>query len=211
MTKREIAESAIRNAIETGLYKPGQVISQRQIGEDLGLSVTPIREAIIELCSNGVVARHSHHSIKVTEIDGDKLADIFRVRHLLEEEAMALAVEHIQPEDIERLKKLNGKLAAIKDFAETSEINKLDKEFHRIVFSACQNEALLWSIDRVNLSFPMYALWREPGRIETSIAEHDEIIASLEAKDVERSIAAQRQHLSDDLKATIGYVQTMTI
>ncbi len=49
MTKREVAEAFIRNAIETGIYRPGQLISQRQIEEDLGLKVTPIREAIIVL------------------------------------------------------------------------------------------------------------------------------------------------------------------
>ena len=63
-TKHEIAAERIRNAVETGFYRPGQVVSQRQIAENLGLSVTPIREAIIELSAAGLIERHSHRSIK---------------------------------------------------------------------------------------------------------------------------------------------------
>ncbi|MBO9420761.1 GntR family transcriptional regulator [Labrenzia sp. R4_2] len=89
LSKREIAELAIRNAIETGLYRPGQVVSQRQISDDLGLSVTPIREAVLVLTSNGIVEKHKHQSIKVSEVNSDRLRQLFAVRYMIEKKPFA--------------------------------------------------------------------------------------------------------------------------
>lgn len=207
LTKREIAEMAIRNAIETGLYQPGQVISQRQIGENLGLSVTPIREAIIELCSTGIVARHSHQSIKVTEIDPQRLRDIFHVRRLLEEEAIGLCVRFVDEDFIHRLREINRRIESLVDTPDRNTVNALDREFHKTVFAACRNEALVWAIDQVKSSFPMYALWGEPGRLAISVDEHNILIGALERRDVEGSILAQRAHLARGLDETIAYLK----
>ena len=209
-TKREIAELSIRNAIETGLYKPGQVISQRQIGEDLGLSVTPIREAILVLSSNGIVERHSHHSIKVTEMDSDRLRRIFHVRRLLEEEAIDLAVENSDTALIAKLRALNAQLEVMVDHPQPGLVNDLDRAFHTAIFAASENEALVWTIDRVKSSFPMYALWREPGRLAISVHEHRNLIAALEAKNKSDAIAAQRAHLEGGLQATIAFVSRLS-
>ena len=209
LTKREIAELSIRNAIETGLYKPGQVISQRQIGEDLGLSVTPIREAIIVLASNGIVERHSHHSIKVSDIDPKQLRNLFHVRRLLEEEAIALCVRHVDDALVAKLTDINEKLKALVDSPKHNLINALDREFHTAVFSAAKNDALVWAIDRIKSSFPMYALWREPGRLAISVAEHDALIKCLAARDRKGAVAAQRAHLNNGLEATLAFVSRL--
>ena len=209
LTKREIAELSIRNAIETGLYKPGQVISQRQIGEDLGLSVTPVREAIIVLASNGIVERHSHHSIKVSDIDPEKLRDLFHVRRLLEEEAIALCIQHLDDALIAKLTDINERLRALIDSPGHNLVNALDREFHTAIFTASKNEALVWAIDRIKSSFPMYALWREPGRLAVSVAEHDALIKRLAARDGKAAVAAQRAHLSNGLEATLAFVSRL--
>ncbi len=209
LTKREVAELSIRNAIETGLYKPGQIISQRQITEDLGLSVTPIREAILVLSSNGIVERHSHHSIRVTEMGPDRLRDIFHVRRLLEEEAVALCIEHVDDALIARLRDLNGRLEAMVEAPRPRLVNTLDREFHTAIFATSRNEALVWAIDRVKSSFPMYALWREPGRLAVSVREHSRLISSLAARDREAVVAAQRAHLDGGLLATVAFVERM--
>ena len=206
LTKREIAEQLIRNAIETGLYKPGQVISQRKIGEDLGLSVTPIREAILVLSSNGIVERHSHHSIKVTEMDAARLHQIFHVRQLLEEEAIGLAAAHADAALIAKLRALNAQLEVMVAHPQPGLVNDLDRAFHTAIFGASQNEALVWAIDRVKSSFPMYALWREPGRLGVSVREHKGLIAALEAGDRAGAVAAQQAHLRGGLEATIAFI-----
>lgn len=207
LTKREVAELSIRNAIETGKYKPGQVISQRQIVEDFGLSVTPIREAILVLSGNGIVQRHKHHSIKVTEIDSTRLREIFAVRQMLEEQAVRWTAAACNAQLVTRLKRLNRQLEAHIADPVPEQINLLDRAFHGHIFEACGNQALVWTIDRVKSSFPMYALWNEPGRIETSISEHWCLIEAFEKNDQEAAAHAQVGHLSNGLKATIAYLE----
>lgn len=205
-TKREVAEARIRNAIETGRYQPGQVISQRRLVEDLGLSVTPIREAILVLSSTGIVERHSHHSIKVSEISPDRLRQIFRVRRLLEEDAIGLAAQRATAPLIERLTRLNAELIELVADPQTAEVNRIDRAFHTEIFRASDNDALVWSIDKVKSSFPMYALWLEPGRLATSVTEHQQLIEALASRDPARCVAAQRAHLANGLEATIDYL-----
>ncbi|WP_305985581.1 GntR family transcriptional regulator [Roseibium sp. MMSF_3544] len=207
LSKREIAEISIRNAIETGLYKPGQVVSQRQISEDLGLSVTPIREAILVLTSNGIVERHKHQSIKVSEVNSEKLRQLFSVRHMIEEEAVRLAATNADDTLVGELQRLNDMLSKCSEETDPEEINSLDRRFHGLVFGASGNEALVWTIDRVKSSFPMYALWREPGRVATSAHEHQQIIDALRERDGEKAASAQRMHLSKGLDATIVYLE----
>lgn len=199
LTKREVAEIAIRNAIETGLYKPGQVISQRQIAEDLGLSVTPIREAVLVMMGNGIVDRHKHHSIKVCEIDEKRLREIFSVRRILEQQAVRLAAANMTPEIIARLDRLNRMLDIMEAGDDPATINPIDREFHQTIFAAAGNEALIWTIDKVKSSFPMYALWGESGRIGKSVAEHRDLIEALGAGDAEASAEVQGRHLANGL------------
>jgi len=209
LTKREAAELSIRNAIETGQYKPGQVISQRQIVEDLGLSVTPIREAILVLSSNGIVERHKHHSIKVSEIDADRLRQIFEVRHMLEERAVREAAVKRGGMVPGQLRSLNGALEPFARAPVPAEINRLDRAFHTLIFSSCGNDALVWAIDQVKSSFPMYALWNEPGRVETSVAEHWALVEAIDAQDPDAAALAQKRHLANGLEATIAYLEKL--
>ena len=188
---------------------PGQVISQRQIEEDLGLSVTPIREAILVLSSNGIVERHKHHSIKVSEIDPDSLRDLFEVRKQLEERAVRLATAHRTDAMVAELRRLNERLEHYTSAPVATDINVIDRAFHTLIFEASGNKALMWTIDKVKSSFPMYALWNEPGRMATSVAEHRRLIEALETGDQDAAAAAQLDHLSNGLEATIAYLKRL--
>lgn len=203
-TKRELAAEDIRNAIETGFYQPGQLVSQRQISEDLGLSVTPIREAIIQLSATGIIERHSHHSIKVKEVNAERLGGIYYVRSLLEEEALKLSFGNIGGQTVHELKEINLAMAALIDSDLLNQIHSLDRQFHHAIFSECRNEALISSIEFVKSSFSVYALWRSPGRVAVSVEEHDELIWCLEARDLAGFIRAHRTHLETGLKAATG-------
>ena len=209
MTKREVAEVSIRNAIETGMYRPGQVISQRQIGEDLGLSVTPVREAIIVLTGNGIVERHSHHSIKVSEMNPERLTEIFHVRQMLEVEAVRLTAAKCEASLVSRLTKINKQLEIQINEPELPTVNTLDRSFHNNIFEACGNPTLSWTIHRLKSSFPMYALWSEEGRIQTSVNEHWILIEAFGANDPDAAASAQITHLSNGLVATISYLERL--
>jgi DNA-binding GntR family transcriptional regulator len=203
-TKREFAAEAIRNAIENGFYQPGEVVSQRRLSEDLSLSVTPIREAIIQLAAIGLIQRHSHHSIKVKDVDAIRLSNMYRVRMMLELEAVRLAFKHIKKPTIDELKRINSQLKQLIKVPELEKINSLDRQFHYVVFSHADNEALTSCIEFIKSSFSFYALWSRKGRLALSVTEHAQFIEKLEAADLKGSIEAHRRHLESGLQAALS-------
>jgi DNA-binding GntR family transcriptional regulator len=207
-TKREFAAEAIRSAIQNGFYHPGEVVSQRRISEDLDLSVTPIREAIIQLAATGLIERHSHHSIKVKEVDGKRLSDIYRTRMLLELDAIRLGFHNIKRPTIMELKQINGQLKQLLKSPELDKINSLDRQFHYIAFAQSRNEALISCIEFIKSSFSFYALWSRPDRLARSVAEHSRFVARLEDRDLEGCIEAHRQHLESGLEAALSTAAT---
>jgi len=158
------------------------------------------------LSSNGIVGRHSHHSIKVSEMDPDRLRRLFHVRRLIEEEAISLCIDRVDAALIDNLRVINGELEAMITAPRPERINALDRAFHTAIFATCGNDALVWTIDRVKSSFPMYALWREPGRLAVSVNEHKTLIDRLAAHDRDGAVAAQRAHLDGGLEATIAFL-----
>lgn len=202
-TKREFAAEAIRNAIENGFYQPGEVVSQRRLMEDLSLSVTPIREAIIHLAATGLVERHSHHSIKVKDVDAVRLSDIYRVRRMLELDAVRLSFKNIRKPTIDELKRINGQLKQLIRTPELEKINSLDRQFHYVVFSQANSEALTSCIEFIKSSFSFYGLWSQKGRLAQSVSEHAQFIENLEAGDVKGCVEAHRRHLESGLQAAL--------
>src|SRR5258708_39112884 len=102
-TKRDAVVDTLREAIRSGRYAPGQSLRQVQLVQDLGLSSTPAREAVLELLARGVLVQESHRSVRVAELDLDRLRDIYRVRALLETEAARLGIAKISDDGTEHM------------------------------------------------------------------------------------------------------------
>ena len=83
-TKRELAAEVLREAILSGRYGPGERLRQNQIARELGLSATPVREALRELHAQGLVVHESRRSVRVAEVDLDDLRELYAVRSVLE-------------------------------------------------------------------------------------------------------------------------------
>src|SRR5215470_11951219 len=94
-TKREVALTSLENAIRLGRYTPGQPLRQFQLVKDLGVGSTPVREAVLELLARGILVQESHRSVRVAELDLDRLRNIYRVRALLETEAARVGTARI--------------------------------------------------------------------------------------------------------------------
>jgi len=207
-TKREFAVQKLRLAIETGFYGPGQILRQWQICEDLDLGVTPVREAIIQLCASGLIERSSHHSVKVKDIDIKRLRDIYHVRRLLEEEAITLSVKNNGKALVAPLKTINRQMKALLKSDQLEKIHLLDHQFHDTVFAGSHNAALIAAIDHIKSSFSVYALWKSPGRLAVSVDEHARFIDSLEKGDLAGCVEAHRNHLESGLTAATTVART---
>src|SRR5437660_12738983 len=128
-TKREAAIDTLREAIRSGRYAPGQSLRQVQLVQDLGLSSTPAREAVLELLARGVLVQESHRSVRVAELDLDRLRDIYRVRALLETEAARLGTAKISDQEIERMRSLLQQMIDAKRKGDLETANRADCDF----------------------------------------------------------------------------------
>jgi DNA-binding GntR family transcriptional regulator len=202
-TKREHAANAIRRAIHNGKYRPGDVISQKRLQEELDLSLTPLREAVIQLGAIGIIERHTHHSIRIPAIDRTQLTHTYEVRALLELEAIRLAVKNATKALVTELSSINDQLRSMLNTQQLEDVDRLDRRFHYVLFAASGNGPLVEAIAFTKRNFTSYALWNTPGRLETSIRDHDDIIAAVDARDLHTAVHLHGDHLRRGLEAAL--------
>jgi len=206
MTKRELAISTLREAIRSGRYAPGQALSQAQLMQDLGFGSTPVREAILKLLAQGILVQESHHSVRVAELDLQRLRDIYRARTLLETEAARVATECISDADIEYMGELLGRMEKSKLADDLDAVARVDSEFHHVLYTASPNVVILNLIKQLSDSFPGNILWNIPGRVAASLAEHREILDALRMRDSSLVASAITRHLMSGLATLESYI-----
>lgn len=129
----------LRDRIIFAEYYPGQVLPISELAEDLGVSATPIREALVCLENEGLVHRVPNSSARVKEISLQDLRDIFELRLILVEQIGILAAQRIDEGELEKLQDLLRKFA---DARESINVMQLDAQLHDVVYDATKNRAL---------------------------------------------------------------------
>src|ERR1700722_8216857 len=138
-TKREVAVDSLQNAIRVGRYAPGQPLRQFQLVKDLGIGSTPVREAILELLARGILVQESHRSVRVADLDLDRLRNIYRVRALLETEAARLGTARISDDAIARMRALVQQMGVAKRKGDMESAIEADYSFREILYAASEN------------------------------------------------------------------------
>jgi len=205
-TKREIAIDTLRTAINSGRYAPGQSLRQVQLVKDLGLGSTPVREAVLELLARGILVQESHHSVRVAELDLDRLRDIYRVRALLETEAAQLGTAKIADEAIGVMKTQLQHMGEGKRAGNIDAVAAADMNFRHTLFAAAGNQILFDLIEQTWNLFPGNILWNIPGRIAQSIKEHRTILDAVVQRDPTAAGYAVENHLLSALAALEAHV-----
>jgi DNA-binding GntR family transcriptional regulator len=205
-TKREFAIGALRDAIQSGRYAPGQQLRQTQLMADLGLGSTPVREAVLELLARGVLVQESHHSVRVAELDLPRLRNIYRVRCLLETEAAKLGTAKISEAGLAAMATQLRRMEAGMGAGDVAEAARADLEFRRVLYAAAENPILLDFIDQAWLSFPGSILYGIPGRLAQSIKEHHQILDAVSGRDPTAAGFCIENHLLGALEVLEDYV-----
>jgi DNA-binding GntR family transcriptional regulator len=129
----------LRNRIIFAEYYPGQVLPISELAEDLGVSATPIREALVCLDNEGLVHRVPNSSARVKEISLQDLRDIFELRLILVEQVGILAAQRIDKGELAKLQDLLGKFVGAR---ESLNVMQVDAQLHDVVYDATKNRAL---------------------------------------------------------------------
>ena len=187
----------LEHDILVGKYERGEVLTEMKLCEELGVSRTPVREAIRKLELEGLVVMIPRKGAEVASITEKDLRDVLEVRCALEELAAQLACEKITEEGVVKLEEsVEGFKKAIQTKDLTTIVEK-DVAFHDIIFQIGENERLIQIVN--NLREQMYRYRNEYIKDEsyhdTLIKEHETIVDSIKKKDVELTKQALRSHI----------------
>ncbi|MGB9812917.1 MAG: GntR family transcriptional regulator [Thermovenabulum sp.] len=194
---REIVFQALREAIISGELKPGERLMEVQLAEEMGVSRTPVREAIRKLELEGLVVMVPRKGAYVAGLSMKDAADVFEVRQSLEGLAAALAAERITDEEIEALERI---LLEINDAAEKNDLNLIiqkDAEFHNILFKASRNDKLVQIINNLKEQIDRFRIqsFENPGRLKKLVEEHKKIVEAISERNVEKAKKLAEEHI----------------
>jgi len=190
---RDQAYLVLRDAIVSGVLAPGEQLRDGELAARVGLSRTPVREALARLTDEGLVESKPHAYTRVTPLDRRECRDAYVVVRALQELAVREAVPRLAPAALDAMRTANQRFAAALDAADVDAALAADDEFHGALLTASGNRALFLAIERLLPQIRRLERLRFgslPGR--RSVRDHDEITAACEAGDVERAVALTR-------------------
>lgn len=209
MPLRDIVFHTLRKAIITGELPPGERLMETQLGEKLGVSRTPIREAIRKLELEGLVIMVPRKGAQVAQFTQKDIKDVLEVRASLEALAARLACERMDERSFLRLQLVNTEYEyAAKEKDIETMINK-DVEFHEIIFNATQNDKLVQMFGNLGEQVHRFRI-AYLKNIDESMAvhkEHSEILQALRDRDPKKAATLATTHIETQCESIIRYIQ----
>lgn len=207
---RDVVFNTLRQAILRGELQPGERLLEIHLADKLGVSRTPIREAIRKLELEGLVLMIPRKGAVVAEITEKSLRDVLEVRRALEELAMKLACEKILNEEIEELKVVAKEFEDALKTGDVTVYAEADVKFHDIIYRTTDNQRLIQLL--YNLREQMYRyrveyLKRDDSH-DTLLAEHQYIIETLEKRNADEAIKAICAHIDNQVTAVADTIRT---
>lgn len=207
---RDVVFNTLRQAILRGELKPGERLMEIQLANKLGVSRTPIREALRKLELEGLVNMVPRKGAEVADITEKSLRDVLEVRKALEELSVQLACEKITEEEIEELKRVAERFKDTLDDQDVTKIAEADVAFHDVIYTATDNQKLILLLN--NLREQMYRYRVEYLKKEEAypqlIAEHEELIDNISKRNKEEATRIMCEHIDNQVATVINVIHT---
>lgn len=176
-TKAGYAAESIRSAIRHGQLAPGERIDMDALTAKLGMSPTPIREALRSLEAEGLVTNEPHRGMRVTEFSAGVAAELYLLRAEIEGLATRLAVPRLSNDEIAQLRRLEIRRHDAMARGDMEESSSLNHEWHMGLYRVAMDTPYLAEfIGRLWNAFPWATSWKIPGRSQRSLYDHDAIM-----------------------------------
>lgn len=190
----------LRQAILTSMMKPGERLNVEELAQKLGVSLTPVRQAIQQLANEGLIDIKPRSGTFVASLSVRDVEETFDIRCALECLAAEKAVENVSRDEIRRLKELLKSLKKIIRNDEDRKAHERDNvEFHQILIRASGNQRLTEMYEELNAHIKIARIHRGerdwPSRQAEEQAEHERIVTALENRDAQELVNAMRQHI----------------
>lgn len=206
---RDIVFKTLREAIITGDLKPGERLMEIRLANEMGVSRTPVREAIRKLELEGLVQMTARKGAEVAPINARDLKEVLEIRRVLEGLACQLACMHTTRKEIDEFTAINEEIAQAIQEDDAEQIARLDAHFHERICILSGNKRLATLLNQLKEHIYRYRLEYiiELKNKHTIIDEHKRIIQDLEQqnpkavkKDIEQHIEAQEKYILHSLE-----------
>ena len=208
---REVVCETLREAIRKGVLKPGERLMEIQLAEELGVSRTPVREAIRKLELEGYVIMMPRRGTYVANLSIRDVNEVFEIRTSLDSLASGLAAERITDEELERLQRL---LVMIGEYIEENNMEKIvetDTEFHDILYQASRNTRLVGIIFNLREQLTRFRAtsMAYPGRLKETLEEHRHLVEAIAQGDALEAQHAAEEHMEKSEQTLLTSMEVM--
>ncbi len=196
----ESAYAALLDALRGGTFQPGDRLREEDVAEQLGLSRTPVREALRRLESDGIVEHRPRIGAVIRSLSHTEIVELYEMRMVLERTASEMAAKHGSTAEFDALDDLNDQIEALRDHpAQGAAINQ---DFHRGLYLAGRNRFLMEAARALNNSLLLLGptTYTDPARIDVVVRQHRSIVSALRDGDAEAAGAAAEAHLQTSLR-----------
>ncbi|MFN7002227.1 MAG: Ldh family oxidoreductase [Roseinatronobacter sp.] len=206
----DLAREEIRTRIITGSFQMGRKLRENDLAELLGMSKSPIREALLQLESEGLIEMPPDRTAHVFSMEPANISELGELRLMLEREALTLAMVRNRPKLIAALEAVLAQMADSLKSGDDARYRMLDLEFHSAVFEASENSYLRKTY--MMLAFRIQALRnllsRDAGLNQISFADHEGLIAAIKADDRDRALDLLQKHIGETTRNYLARMES---
>ena len=194
-SRADFVFESLRDAISDGRIAVGERVREEEIARELGVSRTPVREALQRLHQRGLLVFGNGRGLVVAELSQHQVLQLYAMREILEGSAARFAAQHANATDVSILYRLQKDLAEAKPDALL--LVTLNRRFHQAIYEAAHNQYLMQTLNMLHDSLALLhnATFRVPSRRSESDEEHRRIVAAIEKHDPDAAEEAARQHI----------------
>ncbi len=195
--------------IRTGKLKPRDRLTETELAARLGISRTPVREAIRQLEADGLVVHIPRVGAAVRSLDYAEITELYEMRTVLEGTAARFAARAAAEAELAELDAINVEMSRKK--TDVSRLYALNRQFHTGLLSAAKNRFLVKSAEAVEKTLLILgpSTMEEGGRAAEAIAEHGEVLEALHARNGELAEAAMRRHIEAAHRARLRQLRSL--
>ncbi|MGB1034870.1 MAG: GntR family transcriptional regulator [Primorskyibacter sp.] len=201
-TQHKDAYAMILDAIDVGVFRPGDRLVESDLADRFGVSRTPIREALQRLETQSLLTRDGR-SLIVASLDHSQMADLYAVRTELEGLAARLAARHATEEEVQVLADMVTDDHDL--LGDPGALARANRRFHKMIHLTSHNGFLVQQLDLVHRSMALMATTSlaADGRGEIALAEHQTLVDAIARRDEDAAYQALRDHISVAFKTRL--------